>query len=71
MSYVEQLLAENEEIKYEAHQHPFVFLGRISFEVVVMAIMVAAIVFITNLPSQKWQEIQPYVQLILIAIILN
>lgn len=70
MSYVEQLLAENEDIKYEAHQHPFVFLGRIGFEVVVMAIMIAAIFFITRLESAKWQAIQPYVQMILIAIIL-
>jgi uncharacterized membrane protein YdbT with pleckstrin-like domain len=54
MSYVDELLATNEEIKYEAHQHPFVFFSRIAFETIVLAVLLGAVYFValTNWPSR-------------------
>ncbi|MBA3468775.1 MAG: PH domain-containing protein [Herpetosiphonaceae bacterium] len=48
MSYVDQLLATNEEIKYEAHQHPFVFFSRIVAETIMLTVLLAAAYFITR-----------------------
>lgn len=48
MSYVDQLLASNEEIKYEAHQHPFVFFARILAETIVLIFLLGAAYFITR-----------------------
>lgn len=47
MSYVEQLLAENEQIKFEAHQHPFVFFARIALETLLIAVLLIAAYVIT------------------------
>jgi uncharacterized membrane protein YdbT with pleckstrin-like domain len=45
MSYVDELLATNEEIKYEAHQHPFVFFSRILAETIMLAVLLGALYF--------------------------
>lgn len=61
MSYVDELLATNEEIKFEAHQHPFVFFTRIVAETGFMIILVAAFIVIGRQTSPKWSEVQPYI----------
>ena len=48
MSYVDQLLAQNEDIKYETHQHPFVFFSRILAELAVMAVLVVALIAVSQ-----------------------
>jgi uncharacterized membrane protein YdbT with pleckstrin-like domain len=45
MSYVDELLATNEEIKYEAHQHPFVFFSRILAETIMLVVLLGALYF--------------------------
>jgi uncharacterized membrane protein YdbT with pleckstrin-like domain len=56
MSYVDELLATNEEIKYEAHQHPFVFFSRVLAETIMLVVLLAAVYFIalTNWPSRDY-----------------
>ncbi len=57
MSYVDQLLATNEEIKYEAHQHPFVFFSRIAVETIMLTVLLAAAYFIvarTQWEGKDW-----------------
>lgn len=61
MSYVDQLLAQNEDIKYETHQHPFVFFSRILAELAVMAVLVVALIAVSQQQNEKWERVQPYV----------
>jgi len=60
MSYVDELLATNEEIKFEAHQHPFVFFSRILAETAFMIILVVAFIVIGRQTSDEWSKVQPY-----------
>lgn len=59
MRYVDQLLAENEQIKYEAHQHPFVFFSRIAAETIILMFLLGAAFFTTR---TAW-EVSPYLSI--------
>lgn len=60
MSYVDELLATNEEIKFEAHQHPFVFFSRIMAETAFMILLVVAFIVIGRQTNAEWAKVQPY-----------
>ena len=58
MSYLNELLADDEQIHYEAHQHPFVFLARIITETVVLLVLVGTVWFLATKgisnPQRPW-----------------
>lgn len=60
MSYIDQLLAANEDIKYEAHQHPFVFFSRILAELALMGVLLVALVVVSQQQTEKWSRVQPF-----------
>ncbi len=67
MSYVDELLADGEQIKLESHQHPFVFLSRIVAETVLLIILGSAFGFIISqsLQSDRWIKLRPYILAVL------
>lgn len=72
MGYLDQLLGDGEQIIFETRQHPFVFYGRIAFEVAVIVMMVAA-AYVTKQASDgpgtsKWDSYGSWVMAVLIGL---
>jgi uncharacterized membrane protein YdbT with pleckstrin-like domain len=64
MGYLEQILGDQEQIRFETRRHWFIFFARIVFELVLCTILLIAIVVILNLEENagsEWSKYKPII----------
>lgn len=70
MGYLEQILGDHEQIRFETRQHPFVFYSKIFFEVIVIVLLIAATYVVARQQGAAWLEYKTTVVLGLAGIAL-